>query len=209
MLPTTDLRLPTDDLANLRTAFDMLGSHQFGSLWTKDMAATVRLGQRSKDKDLRVRGQWALKALTQCVENGWLPLVYFMGDRRVRYFESPDGLALSALYPRPTDAFEGQIELRGGDIYPCIVDIAGFHGVLRSKFALPGAPKRGPRRKYPEYEQALDQFFAVSPLAAPYRAIINELRQTLPPSQLPPRSTEYRLIDEAKGRAPSRFSVHH
>lgn len=209
MLTTTDLSFPADNLAHLRTAFDMLGNYRFGPLWTKHMAATVRLGQRSKDKNLRVRGQWALKALTQCVENGWLPLVYFMGGRRVRYFESPDGLSLSALYPQPTDAVEGQIELRGGDIYPCMVHIADFHRVLRSKFALPNTIKRGPSRKHTEFDGALDRFFENNPLSAPYRAIFEELRHTLRPCSWPPRSTAYRRIDEARARATGRAESRH
>jgi hypothetical protein len=102
MFAATNLSLPADDLVHLSTVFNALGSRRFGFPWAEDMAVTVRVGQRSKNKDLRTRGQWALKALTQCVENGWLPLIYFVNGRRVRYFESTNATELHALNPKPT-----------------------------------------------------------------------------------------------------------
>ncbi len=139
MLTTSEFSLPADDLGPLGNAFDMIGRHRFGPRWTKDMAMAVRLGQRSRDREKRARANWALKALNQSVENGWLPLVYFKGSRRIRYADAPESPALYALYPQPSDKLDGQIELKDHGIYPCMVDTSGFAEVLRRKFPKPAA----------------------------------------------------------------------
>jgi hypothetical protein len=123
MQSTTEFSLPANDLGPLTAPFNQLGKQAFGAEWPVNMAMKVRLGKRSGDLGERAKGQWALKALHQCVENGWLPLVYFVDGRRVRYFEAADGPTLHALYPQPTDDLDGQIELAGGDIYPCMDSI--------------------------------------------------------------------------------------
>lgn len=209
MQPTTEFSLPVSDHVPLGTAFDIIGKHQFGPLWANDMAAAVRLGRRRAfDIEKQARGQWALKALTQCVENGWLPLVYFADDRRFRYAEGSGGPTLHALYPQPTDDTEGQIELVGGDIFPCMIDTAKLADVLRAKFAVQEASKRGPQRKHLEFREALERLLESGSMGASYRVYFDELRQILPPSSWPPRSTVYHLIDEARKRAVDRILSH-
>lgn len=201
MLPAHEYDLPADDIVTLRTAFDLIGKHRFGSLWTKDMATTVRLGRRTANRDERARGQWALRALRQCVENGWLPLIYFSNGRRLRYFEGSGGLALHALYPHPTDGAEGQVELARGSIFPCAVDARDFGDILRNKFAKPNANQTGPRRGFLEFDKALDQFFEMYPLDMRERDVIADLSKAAPTLNWPSRGTVYRRIGEAKARA--------
>lgn len=200
MPSTTDFSLPTDDLGGLGKAFHMIGRHRFGPSWTKDMARAVRLGQRGRDKEVRARASWALKALTQCVENGWLPLVYFAGGRRVRCFDASDGPTLHALYPQPTDDLDGQIEVEGGDIYPCMVDASGLSDVLRQKFPKPPANRTGPRRGFLKFDEELDRFFKDHPLDMRGCEVIHDLGKILPKDSLPSGATAYRRIDEARKR---------
>jgi hypothetical protein len=205
MFQASEYDLPADDIVSLRTAFDLIGKHRFGPLWTKDMVTIVRLGRRTGRKDERVRGLWALKALRQCVENGWLPLTYFSNDRRLHYFEGSGGLALHAVYPQPTDGAEGQVELARGGIFPCVVHTRGFGDLLRDKFAKPIASQTGPRRGFLEFDKALDQFFESHPLDMRERDVIAELNKAAPPLMWPSRGTVYRRICEAKERARERM----
>lgn len=201
----TEFSLPSDDLVHLGTAFDLIGKHRFGPLWAKDMAAAVRLScRRAAPTEKRVRAQWALKALTQCIENGWLPLVYFADDRRVRYFEGSNGLTLHALYPRPTDDAEGQIELTGGDIFPCMIDKAKLGDVLRAKFAKPTANRTGPRRSIVEFDEAVDRFFDDNRLDMPNCDVIAGLGP-LREEHWPQRTTMHSRINEVRARAIARI----
>jgi hypothetical protein len=205
MFASKDLSLPADDLVHLSTVFDALGSHRFGFPWAENMAATVRLGQRSKDKDLRTRGQWALEALTQCVENGWLPLIYFVNGRRVRYFENTDGRALHALYPKPTGDEAGQVELAGGHIYPCMVDASALGGLLRNKFPNPVASKRGRPRRYTEINEVLDRYFADASPDTPNGEVIRDIGRSMAEEKLPKSTTLHDRINKAKERAKARL----
>lgn len=201
----TEFSLPADDIVPLGNAFDLIGRHRFGQRWTKDMARAVRLGQRSRDREKRARGNWALKALRQCVENGWLPLVYFVGSRRVRYFDASDGPTLHALYPQPTDDLEGQIELDGGDIHLCMVDASNLSDVLRRKFPNPSANRTGPHRNFLRFEEELDRYFNDRPLDTRGCEVFRDLGKILPEEFLPSRATAYRLIDEARKRVQAHF----
>jgi hypothetical protein len=205
MQTTTDFSLPAGDIVHLRRAFDVIGRHRFGSLWAKDMAVAVRLGQRSRWREKRACGQWALKALTQCVQNGWLPLIYFADGRRIRYFESPDGPGLHALYPQPTDDEGGQAELAGGDIYPCMVDASGLASVLRTKFAKAGASKLGRPPRYTEINEVLDRYFADAWPDTPNGQVIKDIGCLVPPEQLPKSTTLHDRINKAKERAKTRL----
>ena len=205
MLATTDFSLPADDLVHLRTAFDIIGRNRFGSLWTNDMATVVRLGQRSGCGTKRECGQWALKTLTQCVQNGWLPLIYFAGGRRIRYFERPDGPGLHALYPQPTDDEEGQAELAGGDIYPCMVDVSGLSSVLRGKFSKAVTSKRGRPPRYTEINEVLDRYFEDAWPDTPNGQVIKDIGGLVSPEQLPQSTTLHHRINEARDRAKARL----
>jgi hypothetical protein len=205
MFPATDLSLPADDLVHLSTVFNALGRQRFGFTWAEDMAATVRVGQRSKNKDLRTCGQWALKALTQCVENGWLPLIYFVDGRRVRYFESTDGPALHALYPKPTCDEAGQVELAGGDIYPCMVDASGLAGLLRTKFLNSAASKRGRPPQYTEIDEVLERYFADASPDTPNGEVIRDIGRLVAEEKLPKKTTLHDRINKAKERAKARL----
>ncbi|RIA46564.1 hypothetical protein DFR49_1106 [Hephaestia caeni] len=205
MLTTSEFSLPADDLGPLGNAFDMIGRHRFGPRWTTDMARAVRLGQRSRDREKRARGNWAVKALTQCVENGWLPLVYFVGGRRVRYFDDSHGPTLHALYPQPTEDLEGQIELKGGDIHPCMVDASDLSDVLRRKFPKPSANRTGPRRNFLRFEEELDRYFNDHPLDTRGCEVIRDLGKILPEESMPSRASAYRLIYEATKRVQAHF----
>lgn len=205
MLATSEFSLPTDDLGPLGNAFDMIGRHRFGPRWTTDMAMAVRLGQRSRDREKRARANWALKALNQSVENGWLPLVYFKGSRRIRYADAPESPALYALYPQPSDELDGQIELKDQGIYPCMVDTSGFAEVLRRKFPKPAANRTGPRRSFLRFEEELDCYFNDHPLDTRGCEVIRDLGKILPEESMPSRATAYRLIDEATTRVQAHF----
>jgi hypothetical protein len=197
MQTNPEFRLPADDFVSLATAFDKIGKYRFGTDWSANMAATVRLGKRSRDPDRRAKGQWTLRALTQCVENNWLPLVYFKGRKRVRYFEAPEGLALHALYPHPADDLEGQVELEGGDIHPCMIDASDLSDVLRRKFPKPTANQTGPRRGFLKFEAELQGYFNDHPLDTRGCEVIRDMGKILPEASMPSRATAYRLIDEA------------
>jgi hypothetical protein len=205
MFAATNLSLPADDLVHLSTVFNALGSHRFGFPWAEDMAVTVRVGQRSKNKDLRTRGQWALKALTQCVENGWLPLIYFVNGRRVRYFESTNGPALHALYPKPTCDEAGQVELAGGDIYPCMVDASSLAELLRRKFPNPVTSKRGRPPRYTEIDDVLDTYFADRSLDTPNGEVIRDIGRLMDEEKLPQKTTLHDRINKARDRAKARL----
>lgn len=196
-------QLPADDLVELEVAFDMLGRHRFGNGWPSGMAKHVRLRQRSKDReDLDIMARWALRALNQAVQNGWLPLTYFIGDqsiRRVNYFGNPDGYALHALYPRPTEDNGGQIELDDGAIYPCLVNIRDFTTVLTKNFG--EKAKRGRKRGFLKFDVALDDFYQTNPTSLPHRTVLDALREVLPDDVDWPKETiQHRRINEAIGR---------
>jgi hypothetical protein len=205
MLAATDLSLPSDDFVHLSTVFNALGRHRFGARWPEDMADTVRVGQRSKNKELRTWGQWALKALTQCVENGWLPLIYFVDGRRVRYFESTNGPALHALYPKPTCDEAGQVEFAGGDIYPCMVDASSLAGLLRRKFPNPATSKRGRQPRYTEIDDVLDTYFADRSLDTPNGEVIRDIGRLMVEEKLPQKTTLHDRINKARHRAKARL----
>jgi len=205
MFAATDLSLPSDDFVHLGTVFNALGRHRFGARWPEDMADTVRVGQRSKNKELRTWGQWALKALTQCVENGWLPLIYFVDGRRVRYFESTSGPALHALYPKPTCDEAGQVELAGGDIYPCMVDASGVASLLRTKFPNSASSKRGCPPRYTEIDEALDRYFADASFDMPNGEVIRDIGKLVAEEALPKKTTLHDRINKARDRAKARL----
>jgi hypothetical protein len=151
--------------------------------------------------------QWALDALTICVQNGWLPLFYFQDVdqvRRVEFFRDPNGPALVGLYPKPTDSAEdgGMIELAGGDIFPCMVNLADFDKVLTEKFGLASGP-RGPRRQFADFDDALDTLFETHPVGMNRKDVIAELAKTFK-GVWPRRTTIYGRIGEAVDRARAR-----
>lgn len=204
MPQASEFHFPTDALVPLGVAFDMIGAHRFGARWTTDMTAAVRLGQRSRDPDQRALGCWALKALTQCVENGWLPLIYFSGRKRIRYFEAPNGLALHALYPRPTSDFVGQIELDGGDIFPCMVDVSRLGQTLREKFGKRQGNSRGRPPEYREIDGVLDTYFMDNPPSTPNVNVIQDIGRLVAESSLPRKTTLHDRINKARDRAKDR-----
>ncbi len=181
----------------------MLGEHKFGAQWPSDMSKRVRLGRKQSepiaDNGVNIfdMGRWALAALVQCVQNGWLPLVYFVGDRRIWYYSSSGEPPLHALYPRPTSDAEGQIELAGGGIYCCMVDLRNFSRILRTKFGERSAAKRGRKRQFEEFDQALAEFFLHNPPMTPAREIIEFLNASFK-GPWPGRSTRYDRIEEAR-----------
>ena len=198
---TTGFNLAHDDLASLRTAFHMVGKHRFDSLWTADMATVVRLGQRKGNPDQRKRGRWAVSALLQCVHNGWLPLIYFVGGRRIRYSENLDGPSLCSLYPEPVDGEEGQAELSDGGIYPCLVNLAGFAGLLRRKFGSPDARTRGRPPLYPEFQQALDRYFIENPTTTRNTEVIHDIAKVVGVTRLPKNTVLNERISSARHAA--------
>ena len=205
MPQVTQFSLPTDDFAPLATAFDKIGKYRFGPEWSANMAATVRLGKRSRDPDQRAKGQWTLRALTQCVENGWLPLVYFKGTKRVRYFDASEGPALRALYPQPTDDQGGQVELEDEGIYPCMVDTSGLARILREKFGKPKLSTRGRPRRYVEIGRVLDEYFKSHPPATPNMVVIKDVGGLVPKAELPGDTVLHERVNDARDRAITRM----
>lgn len=204
-MKTSKTDLPADDLGHLEEAFNKLGEHKFGAQWPSDMSERVRLGSKQSksvedgEADILSMGGWALSALEQCVQNGWLPLMYFVGGRRIWYFSSSGEPPLHALYPRPTDHVEGQIELVGGGIHHCMVDLRCFSQVLRAKFG--ERQKRGRERGYEELDAELDSFFDQNPIETRKKDVIAYVNAALHKSAVPARSTLYQRIDEAVERA--------
>jgi hypothetical protein len=201
MLALRDSNLAADDFVPLRAAFDMLGKHLCGPLWANDMATVVRLGQRGTNPEGHARGRQVLRALVQCVENGWLPLLYFVDHRRVWYFENPAGPRLVALYPQPTDDGEGQIELEVGSIFPCMVNVSDFLGVLRTKYARPSAHRRGRPPRFLELDEVLGRYFAHNPTSTPNGLVIRDLGALLGDDQIPGKTTLHERINAARNRA--------
>lgn len=199
ILITSKLDLPTDDLRHLEEAFNALGKHRYGAQWPTDMAGHMRLGPKSNElseHDVEM-GRWAISALVQCVQNGWLPLVYFKGDRRTWYYSSSDGPSLFALYPRPTDDDEGQIELEGGKIYPCMVNLRDFPKLVRAKFANKRTAKRGRKRQFNEFDEALAELFSHNPPGMRASEVILSLKASFK-GPWPGRATMYERINEAR-----------
>lgn len=196
--------LPLDDLVDVEIAFNMIGVHRFGYDWRGDITRLVRLGSLGKKRDRSaMMGRWALKALLQCVQNGWLPLFYFIGERptrRIEFYRNPDGLALHALYPKPLDnEAGGQIELDGGAIYPCMVDIGGLPALLTRKFGAKTA-RRGPARRFTEFDEALDLYFLSHPIKTPHKDIISALGVIFK-GEWPGSTVRHARINEAIDRA--------
>lgn len=197
-LCTSNLDLPRNEIVHLRTAFDILGRHRFGDGWSTTMFMVVRIGTKGFSADERARGDWALRALVQCVENGWLPLVYFPENRRVRYFENSDGPSLHALYPQPTDEEGGVIELTKGEFYPCMVDISNFKQMLRTKFGQKSGRKRGPTRTFNEVDEALNQYFEQNPSSKSNMDVYSELKAEKPTLLWPGKTVRNERINEAR-----------
>ena len=203
---TSKKDLPTDDLRHLEEAFNRLGEHKFGSQWPSDMSERVRLGSKQSESvedgeaDILSMGRWALSALEQCVQNGWLPLVYFVGDRRIWYYSSSGEPPLHALYPRPTNDAEGQIELVGGGIHSCMVDLRNFSRILRTKFGEKSASKRGRKPRFEDFDTALDDFFRDNSVRTEPKNVIHALKATFG-GEWPQHTTKYNRIEDARQRA--------
>lgn len=208
---TSKTDLPTDDLRHLEEAFNRLGEHKFGSQWPSDMSERVRLGSKQSksvadgEADILSMGRWALSALEQCVQNGWLPLLYFVGDRKVWYYTSSGEPTLLALYPKPTTEEYGQIELFKGGIHPCMVDLRDFSKILIRKFGEKSATKRGPKRGFKDLDMALDNFFAQNSPSKENHEVHLELRAQKPELHWPGKTVRNERINEAKHRAKMRF----
>lgn len=199
---TSKTELPSDELKHLEDAFNALGKHKFGTQWPTGLARHMRLGPKSNElskHDVEM-GRWAISALVQCVQNGWLPLVYFRGVRRIWYYSSSNEPSLFALYPRPTDDDEGQIELEGGKIYPCMVDLRDFPKLLRTKFEKQPTAKRGRKRQFEEFDEALAEFFNHNPPGMRASEVILSLKASFK-GPWPERSTMYERINEARSNA--------
>lgn len=199
-------KLPADDLVELEVAFDMLGRHRFGAAWPENMAERVRLGRGISGRDeLDTMARWALGALMQSVQNGWLPLIYFVGERRTRrvvYYDEPDGPALVALYPNPAMEAGGQIELADGAIYPCRVNVRGFAALLAERFGQ--RARRGPKSNFEEFRAALDYFYLENPPSASAAETINSLRKWFT-GAWPKKTALYDHIRDAQLRAIERL----
>lgn len=195
--------LPLDVLVHLKDAFDQLGRHRFGrSLWSNDMARAVRLGVKSVEPEKLKRAQWALTALIQCVQNGRLPLVYFVGTRRIWYFENHDGQALHALYPEPEDGEPGMIELAdGGGIYPCMVDVSGFPEVLKRYYGPPSSRRRGPKRGFADLDAKLDGYFVGHYIGTRTVDVYRDIKAENPDLKWPSPTVWKQRIKEARERA--------
>lgn len=196
---------PPDKLVHLRTAFDLLGRHRFGGAWSLDTFMAVRVGFKDVTADHLARGRWALKALVQCVENGWLPLIYYPVNRRIRYFDDRDGPSLEALYPQPTDEEGGLIELAKGKMYSCMVDINGFESTLRARFGQKSSRKRGPDRQFKELDEALEQYFSENPTSKKNIDVYSELRSQKVTLDWPGKTVRNERINEAKHVASMKF----
>jgi hypothetical protein len=201
---TSELQFPGEDIVQLSVAFNMLGKHRFGQEWETvgDMTLVTHLGQsRRHSVDVRAMAGWANKAMMQCVRNGWLPVIYFEGDRRHRYFDNPNGREICRVHVRPLDNDErGQIEFADGSTAFCVSDVCGFVGVLKAKFGARAEIKPGPKREFAEFDAPLDLLFQeISPRTstADVRRAINKAFK----GNQPKKSTLYQRIDEARERA--------
>ncbi len=192
---------PADDLQHLQVAFNQLGRHKFGSAWPTDMVDSVRIGKRPpRGSDRQIMGQWALRALKQCVQNGWLPLVYFDGDRRVWYYSNPDGHSLHNLFPRPTEDECGQIQLANGEIHFCMVNLRDFASVLTSRYSKKASARPGRSREYKDFDEALDRLFLDHPTSLKPKEV-KALLSSYFKGKEPGRTTVYTRIEEAQERA--------
>ena len=204
-MKTADDEFPQDDTTHLSVAFNMLGRHKFGAQWPKEMTKVVRLGPRRRnyDPESRSKGQWTLKALRQCIHNGWLPLFYFTdgpSGKRINYFENPNGPPLDALYPQPIDDEEcGQILLHDNEIYWCKVDVSEFASVLRTKFQDGAIGKRGPVRTFKGFDNALEIFFKENPTGLRNGEVTNALKLTFK-GTWPEKTTRNIRINEARDK---------
>ena len=194
---------PLDDLVHLKDAFDQLGRYRFGrTLWSDDMARAVRLGTKNVEPEKMERAQWALTALIQCVQNGRLPLVYFVGTRRIGDFENHDGQALHALYPEPEDGEPGLIELAdGGGIYPCMVHVGGFPEVLKRYYGPPSARRRGPKRGFADLDAKLDAYFVGHYIGTRTVDVYRDIKAENPDLDWPSPTVWKQRIKEARERA--------
>lgn len=195
---------PRDDLVQLSVAFNMLGKHRFGQAWDAvgDMTIAARIGQsRSHSPDILAMARWANKAIVQCVRNGWLPVIYFEGDRRFRYFDNPNGREVSCVHIRPIDGDErGQVEFEDGYTVYCVADVSGFTDIIKAKFGARAEYTPGPKRKFADFDAALDKLFReISPRTptVDVRRVINKTFE----GDRPQKTTMYERIDEARERA--------
>lgn len=195
-------QFPDDDLSPLHDAFDLIGEHVFSVQWPSGMTKHVRLGRRRVAGELYYMGKWVQKALVQCVQNGWLPLIYFKDGRRIWYFDSSNEPCLYLIYPQPTDESFGQIELEGGAVYECMVDLRGFRKLLRAKFGDGAKAKPGRKRGYPQLDIALTNYFEKFGRSDPAKDVITYLEQILTKADWPrSQSTLYDRIREARDRS--------
>lgn len=195
---------PRDDLVQLSVAFSMLGKHRFGQAWDAagDLTIAARIGQsRRHSPEILAMARWANKAIVQCVRNGWLPVIYFEGDRRFRYFDNPNGREVRRVHIRPIDHDErGQVEFADGYTAFCVADVSGFLDVVKEKFGVRAEYTPGPKRKFLECDAALDELLREMPSACPTSEIIRALNKKLK-TKLPEKTTLYQRIDEARTRA--------
>jgi len=196
--------LPDDDIVQLSVAYNMIGKHRFGGSWTSagDMTIAARMGQsRRHAPEILSMARWTMKALFTCIYNGWLPLIYFEGDRRIRYFDNPDGRSIWRVHVRPVDGDErGQVEFEKGDMAYCMVDVGKFLETLKSKFSEQDVPKPGRPRKFPEFDDALDKVLSVIPAGSKNKEIIAEMGSQYS-GGWPGKSTQHVRINEARQRA--------
>lgn len=200
----SDFDFPCDDLVQLSIAFNMLGKHRFGRVWMAagDMTIPARIGQfRRHSPDIIAMARWANKAIVQCVRNGWLPVIYFEGDRRFRYFDNPNGREVSRVHIRPIDHDErGQVEFDEGNMAYCMVDVDSFPETLKNKYPAPSTLTPGPSREFAAFDTELDAIFRDIPVRSAPRDVIAELKRRFS-GDWPERTTRYERIREARQRA--------
>lgn len=194
---------PRDDLVQLSVAFNMLGKHRFGQAWDAvgDMTIAARIGQfRRHSPDILAMARWANKAIVQCVLNGWLPVIYFEGDQRFRYFDNPNGREASRVHIRPIDGEErGQVEFEDGYTVYCVADVSEFTDTIKAKFGVRAEYTPGPKRKFPEFDAALDELLREMAPASPTSEIIRAINKKFK-GESPQSTTLYQRIDEARAR---------
>ena len=190
--------LPKPNFISLLLAFNMIGRRMFGSEWNGQEAAAVRLGQKHKAcAQARERGFLALKAMRIAADNGALPIIYTNDDRqRVPYFDNVN-YWITALHPDPIGSGEGMIELDGRYLYPVIVDVSG----LGKWCVATTRGKTGPRSKYHQFKEIIEEFFRIHPTSQTNSAAWNYAGEKLKGEKaLPGRSWGNDLIDRARER---------
>lgn len=165
--------------------------------WDGSEAKAIRVGQRSTDPAAWERGRAAEKIMRMWLENGWLSLVYTDQEgHRVRYPEQFSHW-VTTIYPQPADDSSGMIELASGAIYPALADVRELRRVLTRSF--PRTLKRGPKRKYGEFRDAVEEFFASHHLEASHEAVRDFIKaKRLPDHQWPRKSQGNAIILEIR-----------